>query len=211
MTQNEAFITLQKAEKLDSFRETIGYDEVNKKAREGLFYSPMEGPPFTISSILPVQIVWMDPSAEAGMPHTREPNVICIPMYWPPDKLYETFQHELVHIQQRLQPKKWVKWCIDNGWTLVNEKEIPERWLRRCRINPDTMKYRFWAYLERWVPLPMYEREDKPKLREVQVRWWDRQTGTLSSEIPEPLRSFCAGIGTPEHPWEIAAYRHILL
>ena len=208
-------MALQKAEKLDSFREIISFDEVNKKARAGLFYSPMEGPPFNLDMSLPFpfpcKILWMDPSAEAGMPHTRAPDLICLPMYWPTDRIRETVKHELSHIQQRMESKKWVKWCLDNGWTLVDEKEIPERWLRRCRINPDTMMYRFWAYLERWVPLPIYEREDTPKLRDVQVRWWDRQTGTLSSEIPAPLREVCQGIQDPEHPWEIAAYRHILL
>jgi hypothetical protein len=56
------------------------------------------------------------------------------------------------------------------------------------------------------VPLPLYEREDRPDLRNVVMRWWDRETGTLQAEAP---RSFQERFGSmpsqPEHPRELAA------
>ena len=117
----------------------------------------------------------------------------------------------MVHINQRENPEKWVAWCIENGWTLLREEDIPERWVRRCRLNPDTMAYRFWAFRDRWVPLPFFEREDRPKLRDVLVKWWDKQTGSLSQEVPMELQGIVQGVGSYEHPWEIAAYKEIFL
>jgi hypothetical protein len=55
----------------------------------------------------------------------------------------------------------------------------------------------------------MYEREDRPRLREIQVRWWDRKTGELLLQPPSELQQLVNGIANPEHPFEIAAYRHI--
>jgi hypothetical protein len=156
-----------------------------------------------------IRIVWMTPSAEAGMPHTRAPDLVCLPAYYPTESLAKTILHESIHIDQRKNPMKWVRWCISQGWTIVRDQDIPERWKRRCRLNPDTMAYRFWAYQNRWVPLPLFEREDKPQLRQVQVKWWDRQTGMLLENPPTALASFLHGVGNPEHPFEIAAYKEI--
>ena len=156
-----------------------------------------------------VRIIWMAPSAEAGMPHTRAPDLVCLPAYYPTEQLAKTILHESIHVDQRKNPMKWVRWCISQGWTIVRDQDIPERWRRRCRLNPDTMAYRFWAYQNRWVPLPLFEREDKPQLRQIQVKWWDRQTGMLLEDPPIALRSFLHGVGNPEHPFEIAAYKEI--
>ena len=174
----------------------------------------MDGPelPVDISWLQnSVQICWMSPSAEAGMPHTRAPNLICLPLYWKSNNLMETLKHEAIHVDQRLHPNKWVRWCVQNGWTLVKEDAIPERWRKRCRLNPDTCAYRFWAYQNRWVPLPLYEREDRPTLRDIRVRWWDMKTGELLHSAPPELQEITQGIVNPEHPFEIAAYKLITL
>ncbi len=212
LTMEEATQALAAAEKKDFFRLEVASDEVNTKAREGLSYMPVSGPTLILDTSWLKQdmnICWMSPSAEAGMPHTRELNIVCLPLYWPSTSLIETLQHEAVHLDQKKRPMEWAKWCSEQGWVYIDEKEIPERWLKACRLNPDTMKFRFWAYKNRWVPLPMYERTDRPKLREVRVKWWDRQTGELLVEAPAELQELIRGIGVPEHPFEIAAYRHV--
>jgi hypothetical protein len=212
LNANEARNALEKAEKKDFFRTEVDYDPVNKAARAGLDYIPVEGPDLPIdTSWLKEDIVicWMSPSAEAGMPHTREENLVCLPLYWSQSHLLETLKHEAIHIDQRKRPMEWVKWCTNEGWVLIDEKVIPERWRRLCRLNPDTMKFRFWAYKNRWVPLPMYEREDRPKLREVQIKWWDRKTGELLLSPPAEVQEVIRGISNPEHPFEIAAYRGV--
>jgi hypothetical protein len=212
LSASEARVALEKAEKKDFFRTDVNSDPVNRAARNGLDYTPVDGPelPVDISWLKDDLIIcWMSPSAEAGMPHTREGNIVCLPLYWSSGSIVETLKHEAVHVDQRKRPDEWVRWCVGQGWFLIDEKEIPERWLRVCRLNPDTMKFRFWAYKNRWVPLPMYEREDKPKLREVRVRWWDRKTGELLIDPPAEIAELIQGIGVPEHPFEIAAYRHI--
>lgn len=210
LSQKQAEIALKKAEDDDFFRGSL--DSVNTKARDGLFYYAVDGPP--IQESIPnlstsIQICWMHPSAEAGMPHTRAPNLVCLPQYWNPTQLHSTLLHEAIHVDQRQRPLEWVRWCVANGWTLVDESEIPERWRKRCRMNPDTMKYRFWAYKNRWVPLPMYEREDRPRLRDIHVYWWDRKTGILHKDPPAEVKELIDGITHPEHPFEIAAYKNI--
>ncbi len=207
-------MALEKANRLDGFRDTLFLDEVNLRARTNCDYVPMDGPDLNLEVPGLRQdtfICWMSPSAEAGMPHTRAPNVICMPLYWRAGSISETVKHELVHLDQRARPERWVKWCVENGWTLVDENEIPERWLRQCRLNPDTMAYRFWAYKERWVPLPMYERIDRPNLREIRIKWWDMKTGTLLLEAPSEVKESIDGILNPEHPFEIAAYKGVQL
>jgi hypothetical protein len=215
LTKDEARKALDEANSLDFFSDRIALDDVNRAARQGLAYEPTDGPeiPFTLKGSYKSQyrIVYLDPTAEAGMPHTRSPDLICLPAYFETMRLKETLKHEMVHINQRENPEKWVAWCIENGWTLVRQEDIPERWVRRCRLNPDTMAYRFWAFRDRWVPLPFFEREDRPKLRDVLVKWWDKQTGSLSQEVPMELQGIVQGVGSYEHPWEIAAYKEIFL
>ena len=210
LSQKDAVVALQTAEANDFFRGSL--DTVNTKAREGLFYYAVDGPTIHQSVpnlAAPIQVCWMHPSAEAGMPHTRAPNLVCLPQYFSNSQIQSTLLHESIHVDQRLRPLEWVRWCVSNGWTLVDESEIPERWRKRCRMNPDTMKYRFWAYKNRWVPLPMYEREDRPRLRDIHVYWWDRKTGVLHKDVPDEIKDLVDGIQNPEHPFEIAAYKSI--
>ncbi len=212
LSAGEAREALEKAERKDFFRSDVQSDPINRAARVGLDYVPVEGPDLPIDTSWlrdDIVICWMAPSAEAGMPHTREENIVCLPLYWSQGQLLETLKHEAVHIDQRKRPMEWVKYCTTQGWVLIDEKEIPERWRRLCRLNPDTMKFRFWAYKNRWVPLPMYEREDRPRLREVQIRWWDRKTGELLVHPPAEVAGILEGVMNPEHPFEIAAYRHV--
>ena len=196
-------LKLEKAERLDSFFYKVSKDSLNQRARQHHSYSPFSQTvePWWSST----DIVTMHPSAEAGLPHTRPPNVICMPVYYPEHLREETLKHELVHIDQRRRKDTWNTLFEKEGWTPIDEGEIPERWRQRCRMNPDTIDSRFWQFKDRFVPLPLYEREDKPDLRQVVVHWWDRETG---SRIPQAPRLFLEQYGShpqPEHPREIAA------
>lgn len=193
---------LNKAETIDHFRDQVAKDPINTKAREGLYY-------FSATEIKPepwiqnTVIVTMHPTAEAGMPHTRPPNIICLPAYYPEHLKENTLLHEYLHIDQRRRPSEWSGRFQKDGWTSFNE-EIPERWLRRCRLNPDTLDQRFWSF-KGYVPLPLYEREDNPKLRDVVVHWWDTKSGIKLSEPPRLFLERYGSLEQPEHPRELAA------
>ena len=195
---------IRKAESYDHFFEIIQKDPINRRARQDLFYSPMK--PDTEPWLLQTEILTLHPTAEAGLPHTRPPNLICMPLYYPEEKRFQTLAHELVHIDQRRRIQKWNAYFEREGWNPISETEIPSRWLFRCRMNPDTIDDRFWAWENRYVPLPLFEREDKPDLRQVTVQWWDKETGIKQNQPP---RRFMERYGSmpsqPEHPRELAA------
>jgi hypothetical protein len=195
---------LRTAEKLDHYFETIENSPINRNARNSLFYGAMSNT--TQPWLLNTEIVTMHPTAEAGLPHTRPPNLICMPQYFPEERMSNTLAHELVHIDQRRRKYKWNAYFEREGWRQLSADEIPERWLQRCRMNPDTIDDRFWAWQNRYVPLPLFEREDKPDLRQVVIQWWDRHTGIKQNQAP---RSFQERYGSfpsqPEHPRELAA------
>ena len=195
---------LRIAETYDHYFQTISNSPINQKARESLFYGAMKED--TEPYLLNTEIVTMHPSAEAGLPHTRPPNIICMPIYYPEEQMKTTLPHELIHIDQRRRKYKWDAYFEYEGWTLLNESEIPLRWLQRCRMNPDTIDERFWAWKGRYVPLPLFEREDKPDLRQVLIHWWDKETGIKTNQPPRLFQERYGSMPSqPEHPRELAA------
>jgi hypothetical protein len=154
----------------------------------------------------------MSPSVEGGMPHTRAPNIICLPAFYPDGRLRETLRHEMIHIDQRKRFEAWRQRVLEEGWTFVQnaDGEIPAEWRQRCRLNPDTCLYPFFAWEGRYVPLPLFERVDDPDLHEIEIRWFDRKTGLVSKRTPP---SFVLKYGPDlsasemEHPFELLAYR----
>jgi len=195
---------LAKAETYDHFLQTVRQDPVNALARQHLSYVAMDQQ--TKPWLLNTEIVTMHPTAEAGLPHTRPPNIICIPKYFPEDRLDHTLGHELVHIDQRRRKYKWDAFFEREGWKSVPEYDIPSRWLSRCRLNPDTVDDRFWAWQGRYVPLPMFERDDKPDLRHVSIQWWDKETGIRQRVAPQSFQlRYGMNPSQPEHPRELAA------
>lgn len=194
---------LQQAEELDRFFQRVRENPINRRAREGLSYLPVNN--YTEKWQGNTEIVTMSPTAEAGMPHTRPPNIICMPQWFPESKRDETLAHEYVHIHQRRNLDKWNRYFQKEGWSRIDALELPERLVTRCRMNPDTIDQPFWQWKDRFVPLPLYEREDKPQLREIVVHWYDRESGARQ---PEPPRSFLELYGSApqsEHPREITA------
>lgn len=217
LNYNEALDLLQKANEIDNYRSMCKRDIFNARARASQIYAPWTDQKeatamnnFLSEKGVPARCIIMNPSADGGMPHTRGTNLICIPAYWPQEKLKETLRHEVVHIHQKQNMNQWKEKLLENGWSyLEDSSEIPEEILQRCRLNPDTIQARFFSWAGRWIPLPLFEREDKPNLKEIQVRWWDRQEGIL---LLDPPFSFTQKYGTGksvseiEHPFELYAY-----
>jgi hypothetical protein len=195
---------LKKAEQLDGYQKEWNKSLLNRKARQGLLYEPFfsQETPGPGDSVL----ITMHPTAEAGLPHTRPPNLICIPAYYPENRLDNLIRHELIHIDQRKRPGVWRERFLREGWSPVSDNNIPDIYKERIRLNPDTLHDGYWAWKGVYVPLPLFERTDKPDLRQTQIRWWNRETGSL---LAEPPMSFQKVFGyhhpQAEHPREISA------
>jgi len=207
-------MSLALAEKLDRFQEMCKRDSVNAAARSRCSYTLWNDQSLAVQAKTllsklgaSVEVVVMNPSAEGGMPHTRAGPLICIPAYH--TSFEETLRHELVHIQQRKEPALWKMKMEVEGWKAVGEAEIPDIWRRRCRLNPDTCAARWFAWQGRYVPLPLFVREDKPDLRDVVVRWFDMQEGIVQSSPPSSFLKKYGDLGASsmEHPYELWAYR----
>ena len=198
---------LRTAEYKDNYVAACENSPINNLARRRCRYEPWPDQS-TITPPIGTRIVIMDPSAEGGMPHTRPPNIICIPAYYPESKLQGTLAHELIHISQRQNPSHWFSRAKKEGWTKIADSRIPKELRDRCRLNPDTFLSRFWAWEDNHVPLPIYKREDKPDLRDISVRWYNLKEETLATIPPQ---SFTKKYGSKEasemeHPYELWAY-----
>ncbi len=206
----EAKELLAKAEEEDGYRIWCKRDPLNNLARRSHSYVPWhdQSEARRYEEILEdsVRCVIMHPTADGGMPHTRGKNLICIPAHWSSPQ--STLKHELIHIHQKQNPGFWRTKLLDNGWQ--PDVEIPWEVARRCRLNPDTMSLRFSAYAGRYVPLPLYVREDKPDLREIQVRWFDLEEERVLMDAPyEFIKKFGhMNTSSMEHPFEYFAYKY---
>lgn len=212
-TQHQATYLLHKADKLDKYRTVCEADWMNRTARQGQIYHawPDQSLAVEIEHLEPsIRCIILDPTADGGMPHTRAPNLICIPAHYPKDRITTLLRHELIHIQQRQTSAYWIDLCEKEGWLLVDEKEIPVEYQRRCRFNPDTLYARWMAWEGRYVPLPLFIREDAPRLRDVSIRWWDIREQRLLLEPPSSyIRRYGSTVSAAaqEHPFELFAYR----
>ena len=208
-------MALAHAERFDHFVERCNECPINRQARVKCSYTAWndqslatKAKSFLQKKGEDVSVLIVNPSAEGGMPHTRAPSLICLPAYYSESKLEETLNHELVHISQRRNASLWQTRAAMEGWEPVAESEIPPSWLARCRLNPDTASARFFAWQGRHVPLPLYVREDKPDLRDIQVRWYDRQEGIVKTAIPTSFTQKYGNLSQSsiEHPYELWAY-----
>lgn len=193
---------LREAEQLDQFFQRVSQNEINSLARSKLTYLPAKN--YAEPWIENTQIITMNTTAEAGMPHTRPNNIICMPIYFPESRKTETLAHEFVHIHQRRHTDAWNRFFQKEGWSRVDPYELPENLVARCRMNPDTIDQPFWAW-KRHVPLPLFEREDKPDLRQVAIRWFNLDTKVHQSEAPRLFLEKYGYPSQPEHPREISA------
>lgn len=193
----------------DSYEEICQSCPINREARKHCIYRLWMDQSLANHPLLrPYKCAILDPSAEGGMPHTRDPGIICFPAYYPDSRIAVTLKHELVHIDQRKNKDKWRKRLLTEGWTVEENTVVPEEWKERCRLNPDTLDCRFVAWEGRYIPLPLFEREDKPNLRDISIRWWDKQEKTLLVKPPTSYiyRYGIRGKSEMEHPFELWAY-----
>jgi hypothetical protein len=208
-------MSLDKAEKADNFFRKVAASPANTLARQRCSYTLWNDQSLAKKAaelLHPddkafVSVVILNPSAEGGMPHTR-PGLICLPAYFPDSQLEETMRHEMIHISQKRQPSLWNTRAEMEGWKQVKDTDIPSEWLSRCRLNPDTASARFFAWQGRHVPLPLFIREDKPEIRDVQVRWYDMAEGIVKSRPPTSFTEIYGTLGSSsaEHPYELWAY-----
>ena len=213
-TQAEAERLLAIAEKQDGFFARVKVSAVNRLARRNCTYEAWNDQSLAIQAAglldpedrESVKIVILDPSAEGGMPHTR-PGLICLPAYYPASKMKETLEHEMVHISQKRQATLWASRAEMEGWSPVRPGLIPDFWASRMRLNPDTFST-LYAWKGKYVPLPVYIREDKPSIREIEVRWLDVDEGIVKTSPPTSFTQTYGTIGAvqAEHPYELWAY-----
>jgi hypothetical protein len=208
---------LQRADTIDKYQTACQRDALNARARLGCDYVPWhdQSEAYKAQKIVGsgYHIIIMNPSADAGLPHTRAPNLICIPAGYPQHRLQDTLRHEMIHVNQREQAERWKEQLVQEGWSPVTEWEavtrIPSEHLRRCRLNPDTLACRFQAWGNRYVPLPLFVRDDKPSLKETVVKWYDLEDERLRSDPPISFTKRYGNVesSSQEHPFELWAYK----
>jgi hypothetical protein len=164
-------------------------------------YFPLNGP---------IQLVYLNPSSDSGLPHTRGKTGIAMPIFllWKPDN--KTMQHELVHLSQKQFREKWFSF-YEKNWNFrrATEQEllsIPLKWRSRRRINPDTIGSPYMVWKDRYLPLAAFVNEEKPDVRFCKRGFWDLKMTQWTWEEPPGWLDFF-GIGfNDEHPNEIAAH-----
>ncbi len=190
--------------------------ELNMKARGHPYLQSGEGSAkvqhvdFSFPLNGPIQLVYLNPSSDSGLPHTRGKTGIAMPIFllWEPSD--KTMQHELVHLSQKQFEDKWFSF-YERVWkfrkaTKEEFLSIPEKWRSRRRINPDTLGSPYIVWKERYIPLSVFTSEETPDLRFCKRGFWDlKMTQWVWEEPPGWKELFGTGFND-EHPNEIAAH-----
>jgi hypothetical protein len=204
---------LSKAEHMDGYRKACFNSEYNTLARQGQSYTffPCDRRQ-ELQNIVDHyditkgnRVITLHPSADGGFPHTRPENIICMPADFPLNNALKTLIHESCHINQRNNPAPWVSYSMRQGWWPVNQHEIPEKWIERSRINPDTMAEPYWAWQDYYIPLPLFSNEQNPKINECDIRWFDVRNKVLYTTPPRSFIERYGNASQPEHPYEVSA------
>lgn len=194
---------LIEAEKKDHYLKLVNNSDINIKARIGCLYNLSKS-----SRVKPkvkgLNIIWMNSSADSGLPHTRYPNIICLPDNISNKYLYDIILHESVHVSQRLYPKKW-----NEIFKLWNMKPfygtIPTELNNIIRINPDTVQEPFYIWKDKWVVMGIFKSIINPDMRNIKTIWWNYINGKILYTTPKKWLDFFGNI-SGEHPYEISAY-----
>jgi hypothetical protein len=212
---------LAAAEALDGYRAACRKNAMNWEARDGQGYE-MDAISDKATNFLQMaaeaiplmggsEIVILNSEADNGFPHTRPPNLICIPASLCKEseatkQFRITLAHEAIHVHQRKFADLWNNFCIAEGWTWIPATTIPSELRERVRINPDTMAAPFWAWETYLLPLPLFRPYRRPTLANAVIEWYDIRSGALTEKFPRTfLAKYGAGIHQPEHPYEIYA------
>jgi len=202
---------LYHAEVLDSYRLYVETSTPNRIARGTSKY---------VSSIYPVfkeikhsdlwphgQVVWMDPESDLGLPHTRPPNLICLPSIISESSLTSIVLHEQVHLSQRIYPSQWSK-VLESAWSMTPWKgELPSDIELRRRINPDLILGPLFQWKNDWIPVAVFKSLTSPVLNDVDIVWWQNSTRSVHRQPPPGWVEFFGSVDSGhEHPYELAAY-----
>jgi len=200
---------LEEAEAHDGYLEAIEKNDINRRARETFVYAPYKGSIFNINqndNQFPQGIIiTMMPSAEAGFPHTRGKNIICIPAYYPQERLPSLVIHERIHLDQKAHRIQYDNFYKTHWGFKENTYKIPENILNLVRINPDTIGWPTYIWRDTWIPICLFQREDKPNMRECSYCWYNPRGGVLLKSMPPAWRDFFGDVGQSEHPNELSA------
>jgi len=212
---------LQRAELADGYRLACSRCPLNRAARQGQTYDLASISSAAAESLrnavaaVPLcshsEFVIMDPTADGGMPHTRAPNLICLPATLCTEgpasaSFLETLAHEAIHVHQRRNAALWRQSLLSAGWTPADPATLPPAVASRLRINPDTMAAPLWAWESRHIPLPLFEPKVNPGLGDIRLQWLDQRTGALFPFAP-PTFPQQGNASVLEHPYELYAYR----
>ena len=214
---------LAAAEAIDHYRTDCQESRTNRIARDRTTYAVNRLPDEATflemihdfrnrlpDALQPIQavIVPLMPSADAGMPHTRPPNLIAYPLTGA-GLSFETFSHELWHIHQRMRYKEWVEF-FERGWGFKPfEGDVPSQMDYVLRINPDTMTDPLWIWNDTWVPMCVFLNPVTPELSQTDVWFYNVRSKAHSQQIPSAMAEFFSKWLPKtafEHPCELAAY-----
>jgi hypothetical protein len=175
--------------------------EATAKVEKVNFTFPLNGP---------IQLVYLHPSSDSGLPHTRGKTGIAMPVFllWEPND--KTMQHELVHLSQKQFSERWFSF-YERAWNFRKATEqvflsIPERWRQRRRINPDTLGSPYMVWKDRYIPLTVFTNEENPDIRFCKRGFWDLKMTQWVWEEPPGWKDFFGTGFNDEHPNEIAAH-----
>lgn len=211
---HEADLCLQIAERIDGYQLRISDSKANKLARDSSVYQaetnkvtleippadPGKGPWWS------GQVLWMNPSADNGLPHTRPPAYICLPSNLPKDSLAKTLLHERVHIHQRRYPEKWNEF-FEKKWNFKPwSGRLPPELEKARRLNPDLLPIPFYVWKDTWVPYGSFNDPANPTLKQATTVFFNVKQKVVSKQPPDGWKAFFGSMTSDEHPWEIAAY-----
>jgi hypothetical protein len=208
---HEADICLNIAERIDGYRTAVDTSTMNRKARTGQVYAAeinlvgleiKESPKPWWSG----QVLWLNGSADGGLPHTRPPGYICLPSTINKASLDKTLLHERVHLSQRRYVKEWNAF-FEKEWKMkVWSGSLPEKLEESRRLNPDLMQVPFYIWRDKWVTYGAFNDTQNPTLQNASTVWYDIETKVTSKMPPTGWTDFFGPLISDEHPWETSAY-----
>ncbi len=225
-TKEEAEDILARADHVDNYRSACATCRLNAAARAGQDYSPrtpttnvvpflaaIEKFPQWLKDYLPpiLYIIFLANSADGGMPHTRQPNIICLPQYFDIESAagQETFMHECIHVHQRTYPDLWDRIYYDIFHLEPYRDTLPDSVANRRRYNPDTFREPFYMWKGRWVAIPIYMNPQSPSLSSIRIAYYNVKSGAWQSFMPPEMEAFFGtelSVAQAEHPNELVAY-----
>ena len=198
------------AEKVDQYRKQVSESPPNLEARNNQDYMPAR---YSVHRVIVSsknwpngQVLWLDESADGGLPHTRPPYFICLPINIPDDKLATTLEHERIHLSQRANMKKW-QGIFEKAWSMKPwSADIPLEILQRRRLNPDLLNIPMYIWKDEWVVFALFRSMKPSNLSDIDIVWWNAPSRTLHRNAPQGWKEFFGDVAAGEHPYEIAAY-----